>query len=214
MKHPAKFSASIIVAIDELLLERSFEGRILDPFAGVGGIHVFHDPRGRRWTTGVELEPEWAHEHVRTRVGNATRLPPSWTGAFSAVITSPPYGNRMADKDMRPSVAATYMKQLGRESSPGSMNHLQWGPAYQRLAMGFMLEAWRVLEDGGDFLLNVSNHVRKNTVIDVVGWYVDHVEAFGFEIDEVRCIPTPRMRNGANAKNRVPAEALIVARKP
>lgn len=67
---------------------------VLDPFAGVGGIHDLADDR---WNTyGVELEPEWAHQHPRTRVGDATAL--EWgDDSVDVVATSPCYGNRMAD---------------------------------------------------------------------------------------------------------------------
>ena len=99
--HPAKFSAPVLAAIAEDLrehlapvtLNRSAP-RILDPFAGVGGIH-------KLWpeyeTVGIELEPEWAATHPSTIVGDARYLPFD-DDDFDAVVTSPCYGNRMADQ--------------------------------------------------------------------------------------------------------------------
>lgn len=216
MKHPAKFTASIIAEITAELMSQGFQGDILDPFGGVGGVHELHDPLNLGWYTyAIELEPEWADEHERTSIGDATALPLIWANAFQAIVTSPPYGNRMADKDMRPTVAATYMKQLGRESSPGSMNHLQWtDPTYQRFAVRFMQEAWRVLEPGGPFLLNVKNHPRNKKVVDVVGWYERTARELGWQVEKITCIPTPGMRKGANRAGIVDAEALIVMRRP
>lgn len=96
--HPAKYSRPIIDTIRTHLRTLLPSGplapvRILDPFAGVGGIHELAPEYD---TTGIELEPEWAACHPRTTVGDATQLP-FVNGWFDAVVTSPAYGNRMAD---------------------------------------------------------------------------------------------------------------------
>lgn len=87
--HPAKFSIEVLDAIDVIVPEGV---TVLDPFAGVGFIHRL---KGRS-TIGVELEPEWASVHPRTIQGNALALPiPDESVPW--VVTSPCYGNRMAD---------------------------------------------------------------------------------------------------------------------
>jgi hypothetical protein len=70
---------------------------ILDPFAGPGGIHALRD-RGFL-TFGVEIEPLWARASPFTFIGDATDLPPTARrrAPFDAIVTSPTYGNRMAD---------------------------------------------------------------------------------------------------------------------
>lgn len=84
-------------AVVEVLSAHHVEGSILDPFAGTGRIHELRE-RFAGWDTlGVELEPEWADMSPYTVAGDATQLPPEWTALFQAVVTSPPYGNRMAD---------------------------------------------------------------------------------------------------------------------
>lgn len=96
--HPAKFSPAILDRLDRwiraeamYLGKRTHRVRVLDPFAGVGGVHALPGS-----TFGVEIEPEWAAAHPRTRVGDATALP--WRArSFDVVCTSPCYGNRMAD---------------------------------------------------------------------------------------------------------------------
>lgn len=114
--HPAKFSAPILEVIDSILVDLDFPdtGTILDPFAGVGGIHTLGD--GAWNTFGVEIEPEWAAQSARlgpTWCGDFFKLPIkpyydaqieamwtagyNWPGTWDAVITSPTYANRMAD---------------------------------------------------------------------------------------------------------------------
>jgi hypothetical protein len=97
--HPAKYSKPVMAAIRATLAELLPSGplapaRVLDPFAGVGGIHQL---RPDYYTLGVELEPEWATASDDTQIGDATNLDWIQTGSFDAVVTSPAYGNRMAD---------------------------------------------------------------------------------------------------------------------
>jgi len=120
-RHPARFSTNIIDRLTELAVEEVHRLnvssiRVLDPFAGVGGIHNIRTALpGQIKSVGVELEPEWACAHPDTIVGDATALPfPD--ESFDAVMTSPCYGNRMADhhnaKDG--SRRITYKHTLGR----------------------------------------------------------------------------------------------------
>ena len=102
LDHPAKFTPAIVDAIGEIVLDYfpappSLERPIvlLDPFAGVGGIHALRDTDLIE-THGVELEPEWATASPWTTVGDATSL--EWANdSVDVVATSPCYGNRMAD---------------------------------------------------------------------------------------------------------------------
>jgi tRNA G10 N-methylase Trm11 len=97
--HPAKYSAPIVHELARLLTKHVPTGpllppTVLDPFAGVGGVHVFG--AAGYSTVGVEIEPRWAAAHPGTIVGDATRLPfDAWR--FDAAVTSPTYGNRLAD---------------------------------------------------------------------------------------------------------------------
>lgn len=126
-RHPAKFHPLVLAAAAEVIAA-DFDAidhpdqygqkwpwtyRVLDPFAGVGGIHQLADPtskglgilhaQGRitasRYvrTTGVELEPAWAAAHPDTIVGNVLHLSAIAVEPFDALVTSPCYGNRMAD---------------------------------------------------------------------------------------------------------------------
>lgn len=104
VKHPARYSDQILETIGVAVSEYAARYpkrrpvRVLDPFAGTGRIHDLDVPGVLVDTTGVEIEPEWAGMHRRTRVGNALALPSAWSGRFDVVATSPCYGNRFADK--------------------------------------------------------------------------------------------------------------------
>lgn len=109
--HPAKWSDTVLVAMhDAVRAEAERVGRpllVLDPFAGVGRQRLAQaiHPHAAA-VDGVELQPEWAFpaqlpDHRPgdgfTLLGDATRLPSTWTGLYDAAATSPCYGNRMAD---------------------------------------------------------------------------------------------------------------------
>jgi hypothetical protein len=219
-KHPAKFSAAILADLAELVLTGVIEPELLDLFAGVGGIHDLADRYhllAPEDIVGVELEPEWANQHPRTIVGDATKLPADWTARFRTVVTSPAYGNRFADSyDGRDgSRRRTYRLDLGRPLTPGSGAALHFGPDYCRLHERAWAEARRVLVPGiGRLVLNVSNFIRDDEEVDVVGWHVATLDALGFILLDKRPIVTPRMRHGANHEARVAAELVLVFAAP
>lgn len=97
-KHPAKWSKPILDEIRRILTEASPNHplRLIDCCAGVGGIHDLH-ANGGYDTVGIELQPEWACQHPRTQVGDATDLSRFEDGSFDAGVVSFSYGTRMAD---------------------------------------------------------------------------------------------------------------------
>lgn len=215
--HPAKFSVNVLKAMTVALMDFAdlargapFE-RILDPFAGTGLVHRFGPMFGE--TVGVELEPEWAAHHPRTIVGDAQTLPfPD--DSFDCMITSPCYGNRMADhheaKDA--SKRNTYRHTLGRELSPGSTATVQWGSLYREIHFNAWWEAQRVLTPDALVLLNVSNHIRGGVEQMVAEWHLTEWLDDGFKLVSAVPVPTSRNRNGANAHLRVDHEWLFVLR--
>lgn len=206
--HPAKFSKPILKELDRIICTYSL-WTILDPFAGVGGIHTLMAN-----TIGVEIEPLWAQAHPRTIVGDALQLPFK-AQSFDAVITSPTYANRMADhheaKDG--SRRMTYRHTLGQPLQPHNSGQLQWGAAYK----AFHLKAWRevmhVLRDDGLLVINVSNHIRKNHEVDVVGWHRDSCVSLGYYLTDTLEVETRRMRFGENSTKRVATESILIFRK-
>lgn len=187
--HPAKFSKKVLGAIRQILQPEAVARghlRVLDPMAGVGGVHQLAEQCIS--TVGIELEPEWACAHPDTIVGNCLDPRPEWAARFGALVTSPAYGNRMADhheakdpcracdglgvqvlagdgqhrvcttcKGTRLTTRNTYRHKLGRMPTEGSSAVMFWGPEYRK----FHEAAWRatapLLEPGALVILNAKN---------------------------------------------------------
>lgn len=199
---PARYSDALLPVLAGFL--EGYE-RILDPMAGTGSIRLV-----RPDCELLELEPEWAAIRGAT-VGHATHIP--WPDAsFDAVVTSPTYGNRMADhhKAKDASRRNTYTHRLGRELNPNNTGRMQWGKTYRLQHFLIWEEVRRVLRPGGRFVLNVKDHIRKGKVVPVTRFHRLLLILMGFElISEVR-IKTPGLRHGENNKARIDYESVLV----
>lgn len=204
MKHPARYSDAILDLSRQLVPEGAL---VLDPFAGTGRIHELE----HAFTFGIEIEPEWAEMHPRTILGDALELPSFWTDLFDVIVTSPTYGNRMADhhEARDGSRRITYRHVLGRPLHENNSGGLQWGEKYRDFHQRAWAEAVRVLRPGGLFILNISDHVRRGKVEPVSSWHVMTLEDLGLTVVKAHRVATPRMRFGANATTRVDHELVI-----
>jgi DNA methylase len=187
--------------------------RILDPMAGVGGVHQLRIP-GDVATTGLEIEPEWAAQHRGTIEGDATDMP-FGNESFEMIVTSPPYGNRMADQFVSKdgTERVTYYHYLGRRLHENSSAGMQFGPAYCKTMRDILVESKRVLVPDGVFVLNISDFIRAGEIVPVVQFYLDEMFRLQYKVIADKAIPTPRMRYGANHRVRVESERVIVFRK-
>ena len=219
VKHPAKFSPSILDVIRDILSTRAVpeDALILDPFSGVGRCHDLGWPR----TVGVELEMPWCRVQEGPVVrGDSTALP-FRAHTFHAAVTSPTYGNRFADKHKARdgSVRRSYTHDLRASQGedytlhPSNTGGIKWGRDYWRVHGAVYDEVWRVLVDGGLFVVNVSDHIKNRKVVRVVDWHRRALWARGFEVVDVLDVETPRLRHGANRDARVDGEAVIVSLK-
>jgi SAM-dependent methyltransferase len=205
ISHPARYTAELLPIFAQFLKP---QWRVLDPFAGVGGIHDLRDFVAVE-TIGVEIEPEWAAMHPHTQEGDAVDLNFA-DECFDAIVTSPTYGNRLADhhEASDPDKRRTYRHDLGRALHERNSGRLQWGPKYREFHRAAWEEALRVLRPGGIFLLNVKDHIRDGRRQSVSAWHAQTLLELGCGF--VDCVPvaTPSLRFGANATSRVDAELV------
>ena len=214
IKHPATYTESFIPKFAELLIGCE---TILDPFGGVGKLALIKEYGFMGKVVCNELEREWAeigkYNVDEWSIGDAANLRFA-NCEFDAICTSPTYGNRMADhhnaKDA--SKRITYRHCLGRPLSEQNTGKMQWGEKYRQKHIEIYRECLRVLKPNGLMIVNVSDHIRKGQVMNVVEWHKQALLDFGMKlIDEIK-IETPRMGFGQNAKSRVQHECILVFR--
>lgn len=216
IKHPAKYSDEVLSAILMSVQSRLNTGSvILDPFAGIGGIH-FLSPKYN--TIGVEIEKEWAEQHSQNIWYDSTKLTELFvSNSFDAIVTSPAYGNRMSDRykgDAKNSKRYTYRISLGRDLSENNGAQFNWSKKYRELHSLVWKECFQVLKSNGFIFINISNHIRSGVEVPVIEWHLSELINIGFMIDEIYSIKTKRMKNGANSDLRVDSEKMIILRKP
>lgn len=207
-KHPAPYSWEILPVLERLA--RPYE-KVLDVFAGTGERLLKIRPDAYL----NEIEPKWAaisqRLTKRSFVGDAQCL--RWAdGEFDAVITSPAYGNRMADhhnaKDG--SRRVTYRHYLGEPLQANNAGEIEWGPRYRNFHGIAWLEVRRMLRPGGAFILNIKDHIRDHQPHPVTDWHVDWLCRLGFRLIEHVKVETPGMGFGQNGDKRVPFESVIL----
>ena len=182
--------------------------RIFDPFGGTGRVFILQKSYPQAEIYPIELESEWARVNRRTIPGNALYLPFA-NHSMDACVTSPTYGNRMADGKSKNGKRMTYADQLGRKLHPDNSGAMQWGDLYRSFHINAWTEARRVLKHGGIFVLNIKNHIRAGKEQLVTEWHIETLEALGFRYDQWIKINTPSMRKGANAEKRIDYESVI-----
>jgi tRNA G10 N-methylase Trm11 len=206
------FSPIILDVAAELLSNSVRSGAlVLDPFAGTGRLHQLDHYR----TIGLEIEPEWAELHSATMVGDATELPLA-DAVVDAVVTSPTYGNRMADhhEARDGSYRRTYRHALGRPLAQGNSGSLQWGDRYRDLHEHAWSEVRRVLRPGGFLLLNVKDHQRCGRRVEVCVWHLAVLERLGFTLTATVEVETNGFRYGANRAVRYPEMLFLLTASP
>lgn len=206
VSHPARYSRELLPVLAAAVPPEQYR-RVLDPFAGTGRIHELPNE-----TVGIEIEPEWAHLHPDTIVGSALGLPfPD--DSFDAIVTSPTYGNRLADSHNAsdPERRRSYTHDLGRALTAGNSGAMQWGPEYREFHLSAWACATRVLRRHGRFVLNIKDHVRAGEVQHVSAWHLNVlIVEFDLELVEIHPIAVRSLRAGANGEARTTEEFVFV----
>lgn len=213
--HPAKFNDAILDYFAKWVQYYIDENpkfglyKVLDPFAGTGKIHSLYQMFMVN-TFGVELQPNWANQHERTQVGDATQLP-FLDHEFHIVATSPCYGNRMADSHTArdDSKRHTYTHYYGEPLEPNNAGAMQWGPKYRALHIKAWFEVHRVLKKNGLFLLNIKDHDRHGKRQFVTDFHIAALVRIGFDLVEFKTIKSKGMKHGENRDNRYPEQVYV-----
>jgi SAM-dependent methyltransferase len=171
-------------------------------------------------TFGIELEPEWADLDEHTQVGSALNLP-FMPETFDAIVTSPTYGNRLADSHNAsdPERRRSYTHDLGRPLHTDNSGSLHWrnGGNGSTDYRAFHEKAWSqavtVLRPGGLFVLNMCDHVRGGLMQPVTAWHVWCLGRLGLDYMTSSTVQTRKLRQGANGNLRE-QETIHVFRKP
>jgi tRNA G10 N-methylase Trm11 len=213
--HPAVYSSALMPVFAHFLKRYMppAETLILDPFAGTGRIHELRQASTMFTTVGVEIEPEWAELHPDTICANTLDLP-FRDGEFDAIVTSPTYGNRMADHHNAQdgSLRRSYTHDLGRKLHPENAGQLHWGPKYRDFHQAAWTEVVRVLRPKGLFILNCKDHIRAGKRQYVCRWHLATLRSLGVTRIESLQVGTPSMRAGANGDLRL-TEMVYALRK-
>jgi tRNA G10 N-methylase Trm11 len=188
--------------------------RVLDPFAGIGTTaKLLPDYE----VVGVEIEEEWASQEKSTICGDSCIVVPT-LGSFDAVLTSPAYGNRMADdfNASNSSSRVTYRHRLGRPLSEGTTSNCHFGR--KKLEYEILHQKiWRVcveaLKPGGIFILNCKDFVANGQVKEVTKWHVDTLEGLNLLKVGEEQVPSRGMRFGANREKRIEFEWVVTFEK-
>jgi len=224
-RSPAPFSTPILERLSAIVID--WEGPILDPYAGNCLIHTL----GRDDTWATEIEPEFcavSPEPDRTFCADSRFVPVLIESGRiprpKAIVTSPDYGNRMADQYLGTpaEVAAraetgrlprrrSYAISLNRRVSEGSGAGHQFGPEYCRIHEAVMSSVTSVLEPGARLALNVSNHYRGGELVHVFPWWVTLIARLGWRVDAIVPVETRRFRDGENSDLRDESEYVIIA---
>src|SRR5690606_1661815 len=167
-RHPAKYTDVLLPVFARILREHGAQS-VLDPMAGVGKVGLLRDCGFSGRIVANEIEPERAAQptaHVAMHGGDAAAMTPAADGGIDAIVTSPTYGNRMADhRNARDgSRRYTYRHALGRPLHPANTGQMQWGEAYREAHRRIWAECIRVLRSGGVFVVNVKNHIRRGEI--------------------------------------------------
>lgn len=212
VKHPATMGPHILDVCKKYLPEPG--SRVLDPFAGIGTTAALLPEYD---VVGVEIEGEWALQHPSTICGDSLLVVPT-LGSFDCVLTSPTYGNRMADdfEAKEKSSRITYRHKLGRKLSENTTSNLHFGrknAKYETLHESIWGVCVDALRKDGVFILNCKDFIANGEVREVTKWHKETLEKLGLTCIAEEKVESRGMRFGANRDKRLEFEWVLAMRK-
>ena len=224
--HPAKWSDVLLEVIYRDYIEDN--DIILDVFGGTGKIGKLKEYGCENIFISQEIEEEWALQGVNSEIDFCFIADATSSNHYEKytelgvnfIITSPAYGNRMADKHEAKdgSKRYTYKHLINRKLHDNNSGGYRFYGAHKRNKYHIIHEAtwlncYNMLPQGGKFLLNCSNYLVKGVEILVTEWHIDLLKRIGFTLIEEQMVKTPRLRVGQNSDKRVIGERLCLFKK-
>lgn len=211
--HPAKYSNELLP-----ILAKYAYGSIIDPMGGTGKAGLLKQYNSKITKVTInELEQEWADQAIDNNVdeiiiGDAKNL----TGTYDCIVTSPPYGNRMADnfKASKPdSMGRRYAGDLGRTPSEGSCCCKHFDRGYNELITEIFISLFNNVKFDL-FILNVSNFIRNFKEVRIDEFFLKLFTDNKFDLIAHERVKTRRQKGvGANTNLRVECEDIFVFKK-
>ena len=209
--HPAKYTDDFMSVFADLL---SGKERVLDPFAGTGKIGVIKKFGFDGDVYANEIEPEWIKpntyncDFITVQDAEFLQYPAEY---FDAICTSPTYGNRMADHHIAKdgSKRNTYTHCIGRQLSCGNTGKMQWGFDYREKHKRIYNHLASLVRNGGVFICNVKNHIRKGKEVDVKAFHELAIIESGFVKVKEIFVETKGNGFGANSDKRTSGEYIL-----
>jgi tRNA G10 N-methylase Trm11 len=216
VRHPAVFSNAFLPIFSKYLQGCK---NALDPFAGTGKIAQVKKYGWDGIVLANEIETEWAATCILNGCDgvfsmDAEKLTRRILPAVDAIVTSPTYGNRMADhfRANDASRRITYTHCLGRDLSRENTGKMPFGNAYKEKHAACYSSFRDLLADDGLFILNTKNFIKDGGLVDVTAFHVRELQKYFILMETIR-VPCQGMRFGANSKLRVDFESIHIFRK-
>lgn len=220
--HPARYSEALIGPMVALLRPYLLgHPDLYDPMAGDGeGLRVIAGALDCGHF-GSEIEPEFIKNPMI--VARDCR---AFADPVEIAVTSPAYGNRMADqylgtpeeRRLRDEEGVmprrrSYAIALGRPCSDGSGAALQWGEAYRSLHGDIYRHVIHVNRPR-IFLVNITSHFRAKQYQPVAEWTLGTILSLGMVLVDFDFVETLGFRDGQNREDRVGGENLYLFARP
>lgn len=222
VSHPAKYSRELLPGLEHLIPDSLL---VLDPMAGVGTIRkvcpwavcieLEHEWAAQCGSPVIIADS--TRMPLRSGIFGCICTSPVYGNRMSDHHDAKEKCSECGGKGLRPTLyfgevscercggkgfnsyrRHTYRHTLGRALHPRNTGRLQWGRKYRAMHEEIWRECYRVMADGGIFILNVSDHIRAHQVQRVSAWHVRTIQSLGFQLVDSYKVNTKRQKDGAN----------------